>query len=113
MLVVVLDDVVVVVAALFVGRRYTIVATWPFVDVYVNVEYESRWQYSRNGSKDETLLVPPLRSEPASLMQAQQASTAMMKGELGAHNSLCNPLLIPIAKASSNDDILALKLVES
>lgn len=47
----VLDDDVVVVAALFVGRRYTIVVTWPSVEVYVNVEYESRLQYSRNGIK--------------------------------------------------------------
>lgn len=102
---VVLDDDVVVVAALFVGRRYTIVVTWPSVDIYVNVEYESRWQYSRNGSKDERLVAPPLGSEPCALMQALQESRASMKDELGAHNWRFNPSAEAIVKASSNDDV--------
>lgn len=71
-----LDDDEVVLAALFVGRRYTIVVIWPLVDVYVNVEYESRWQNSRNGSKDEILDVPPLGLVPCAFMQAVQTSRA-------------------------------------
>lgn len=44
-------------------------------------------------------------------MQALQESRASMKGELGAHNWRFNPSAEAIVKASSNDDILALKLV--
>lgn len=108
----VFDDDVVVVAALFVGRRYTIVVIWPFVDVYVNVEYESRWQSSRYGSKGEILIVPPEGLGPCALMQALQESRAIMKVELGAHNWLFNPSAEAIVKALSNYDISALNLVE-
>lgn len=86
LVVIVLDDDEVLVAAMFVGRRYTIVAIWPLVDVYFNVEYESRWQNSRAGSKSEILDMPPLGLGPCVLMQALQESTASMKAELGAHS---------------------------
>lgn len=111
LVVVVLDDAVAV-AALFVGRRYTIVVIWPFVDVYVNVEYESRWQRFRYGSNGEIFIVPPLGSEPCALMQSLQDSRASRKEESGAHNGLLNPSAEAIAKASSNGVILALSPVE-
>lgn len=108
LVVAVFDDDAVVDAALFVGRRYTMVVIWPSVDVYVSVEYESRWQRFRYGSKGEISIVPPLGSEPCSLMQTLQALRAFVKSEPAAHNCLFNPSVEPIVKASSNDGILAL-----
>lgn len=89
------------------------VVIWPSVDVYVSVEYESRWQRFRYGSKGEISIVPPLGSEPCSLMQTLQALRTFVKSEPAAHNWLFNPSAEAIAKASSNDGILALNPVES
>lgn len=113
LVVAVFDDDAVVDAALFVGRTYTMVVIWPSVDVYVSVEYESRWQRFRYGSKGEISIVPPLGSEPCSLMQTLQALRTFVKSEPAAHNWLFNPSAEAIAKASSNDGILALNPVES